>query len=69
MFCEGIQVGALSDDFINIDIQSHFRKLADSKWHVYSTSLKENVKYFPQGRKKVPLTFEDNWFAKKLTYK
>lgn len=69
MFCEGIKVGALTDDFKDLDIKSHFRKIAETKWDVYSTSLRENVGYFPPGKRKTPITFEANWFAKELKYK
>lgn len=69
IFCEGIKVNKLTDDFKNIDIQSHFKKIAETKWNVYSKSLKENVGYFPPGKKRTPITFEGNWFARELTYK
>ena len=67
MFCEGIKVGALTDNFKDLYIKSHFRKIAETKWDVYSTSLKENVSYFPPGKRKTPITF--NWFAMELKYK
>lgn len=69
MFCEGIKVDALTDDFKNLDMKSHFRKIAGRKWDVYSTALNENISYFSPAKKRSSITFDSNWFAKELAYK
>lgn len=69
MFCEGIKVDELTDDFKNFDMRSHFRKIVGRKWDVYSTALSENISYFSPAKKRSSLTFDSNWFAKELTYK
>lgn len=69
MFCEGIKIDALTDDFKNFDMKSHFRKIVGRKWDVYSTALSENISYFSPAKKRSSLTFDSNWFAKELTYK
>lgn len=69
MFCEGIKVDELTDDFKKFDMKSHFRKIVGRKWDVYSTALSENISYFSPAKKRSSLTFDSNWFAKELTYK
>lgn len=69
MFCEGIKVDELTDDFKNFDMKSHFRKIVGRKWDVYSTALSENISYFSPAKERSSLTFDSNWFAKELTYK
>lgn len=69
MFCEGIKIDALTDDFKNLDMKSHFKKIAGRKWDVYSTALGENVSYFSPAKNRSSITFDSIWFAKELTYK
>lgn len=69
IFCAGIKVNELKEEFKKIDIQAHFRKIAESKWDIYSKSLKENISCFPEGKKKTPLTYDTYWRSKEVTYK
>lgn len=68
IFCAGIKVNELKEEFKKIDIQANFRKIAESKWGIYSKSLKENLSHFPEEKKKNPISYDTYWRAKELTY-
>lgn len=68
IFCAGIKVNELKEEFKKIDIQANFRKIAKSKWDIYSKSLKENISHFPEEKKKNPISYDTYWRAKELTY-
>nr|XP_034308692.1 uncharacterized protein LOC117683513 isoform X1 [Crassostrea gigas] len=68
IFCAGIKVNELKEEFKKIDIQANFRKIAESKWDIYSKSLKENLSHFPEEKKKNPISYDTYWRAKELTY-
>lgn len=69
MFCEGIKVDELIDDFKNFDMKFYFRKIVGRKWDVYLIVLSENISYFFLVKKRSFLIFDSNWFVKELIYK
>lgn len=69
MFCEGIRVQKLTDDFKDIFVLSHFRERSAGKSDVYTTFLRGNVSNLSPGRRETTLSYAGNWFAKKITYK
>lgn len=69
MFCEGIKVDELIDDFKKFDMKLYFRKIVGRKWDVYLIVLSENISYFFLVKKRSFLIFDSNWFVKELIYK
>jgi hypothetical protein len=56
MFCKGIEFDKVAGNLKGFDFRSHFREKAGTKWDVYTTSLRENVGYFPPLKAKNLLT-------------